>query len=152
MATPKYAIATELLNNALRLYFEQGSDYSALHLAGAAEEIFSVYVRALKDENGKSLVPVFDSSKEAVARLTERPPGTNIQQVERDIADLMNAAKNATKHKKGRGDNAADFDARAEAKEVLDRAVSTYYQLASSLRLPHATPLLVKFNEEQRQA
>jgi hypothetical protein len=150
-AIPKHAVATELLDRALRLYFEGDSYFAALHLAGAAEEVLAVYIRGLKEDDGEPLVPAFDSLREAAALLAEREVGADRKVVERRIGEAMNEAKNSTKHKRGRSDEFVDFDARTEAKQMLDFAVANYYQLAPSLGLAH-TPLLERFNDELRGA
>lgn len=40
----------------------------------------------------------------------------------------MNHAKNATKHMSPENDHVVMFDARSEARELLDRAVSNYFR------------------------
>lgn len=61
----------------------------------------------------------------------------------RAMGDLMSIAKNETKH----GHGPVAFDAAAEAKEVLDRAVTNYYALMNYYPL-RETPLIGRFNRD----
>lgn len=63
----------------------------------------------------------------------------------KNIADVMNYAKNRTKHMGSQGDDYVHFDPKAEAHDLLDRAVSNYYTLMSHFELPE-TELVRKFN------
>ncbi len=138
-ATTKLEIATELLDRALRLYFEGDSYFSALHLAGAAEELLGVYVKTYGG------VRSFDSTKDSAVRLSKYIRNDGTESNPKDIADLINHAKNSTKHKYGKGDHITDFDPRFEAFNMLDLAVENYYQLMSHIDLPD-TELLRRFN------
>ncbi|RFP13620.1 MULTISPECIES: hypothetical protein [unclassified Duganella] len=44
MAVSKLTVATEHLNRSIELYFRGDSDSSALHLAGAAQELLAKFV------------------------------------------------------------------------------------------------------------
>lgn len=44
MRVSKLTIAAEYLNTAIELYFRGDAYFSALHLAGAAQELFSKFV------------------------------------------------------------------------------------------------------------
>jgi hypothetical protein len=50
-AMDKLDVACELLDRSLRLYYAGDSYFSALHLAGAAEEILGVYVERAGGES-----------------------------------------------------------------------------------------------------
>lgn len=143
--TEKLAIATELLDRALRMYYEGDSYFAALHLAGAAEEVLAVYV---KRYGGPS---AFDSLRDTSVLLSKCLYDDGIESKPNDIAYLMNRAKNATKHMYGKKDTEVRFDVQSEAKAMLDLAVSNYYYLASCIDLPE-TDLLRRFNAELRKA
>jgi hypothetical protein len=144
-ATKKSAIATELLDRALRMYYEGDSYFAALHLAGAAEEVLAVYV---KKHGGTSS---FDSLKDAAVLLSKHLNDDGIESKPCEIKYLMNRAKNATKHMYGKKDSEVHFDAQSEAKDMLDLAVSNYYYLMSFIDLPE-TDLLRRFNAELLKA
>ena len=63
-ATSKLDIATELLDRALRLYYERDSYFAALHLAGAAQELLGAHVRT---HGG---ISSFQSLKDSAVRLS----------------------------------------------------------------------------------
>jgi len=123
------------------MYYEGDSYFAALHLAGAAEEVLAVYVRT----NGGT--SSFDAFKQGAMRLSKYFSGE--EPSSRDIANLMNRAKNSTKHKYGKGDHDVDFHAQSEAETLLDMAVADYYQLMSVFDLPE-TDFLRKFNDDFR--
>ena len=50
---------------------------------------------------------------------------------QKKMAELINEAKNKTKHKNGIDDSAVNFDPKSEAYELLDRALDNYYNLMS---------------------
>lgn len=51
MTIPKLLVAKELLDQALRLYYEGEAYFAALHLAGAAQEIFGKTLTSLDHES-----------------------------------------------------------------------------------------------------
>lgn len=138
--TKKLAVACELLDRSLKLYYEGDSYFSALHLAGAAEEILGVYVECNGGESS------FRSLQHGAVRISKIING-GIESTPRDIAAAMNRAKNSTKHMDKQGDEHVEFDAEAEAHDLLDRAVSNYYYLMSFYELPE-TALVHRFNSE----
>lgn len=108
------------LLQALRLY-EQGEDlYSVITLAGAAEEIFGKLSR--KMEHGCAL----DRLKDTIPKLSARLLGQELRP--RDVADSVNKAKNWLKH----GEGPLSFDARFEARDMLDRAIQNCWPLVAS--------------------
>ena len=143
--TPKHAVASELLNSAMKLYLQGDNYYSALHLGGAAEEVLSVYAR------GINLVPCYDNTKQAIVSMAPMWPGAENEDNERAVTDLMNEAKNAVKHKRGSRDDWVEFDPREEAGEVIERALSTYLQIRDALALS-LPALTLDFHEERRSA
>jgi len=139
--TPKLLVAAELLDRALRLYYEEGSDFAALHLAGAAEELLGKHVEVSGGES------TFNSLKQAAVRLSKYINESGTESSPKAIAAVMNRAKNSTKHMDGESDGHAHFDPRQEAHDLLDRAVSNYYQLMSTHDLLE-TELIRRFNRE----
>ena len=139
--TPKLEIARELLDRALRLYYEGGSDFAALHLAGAAEELLGRHVEKLGGESS------FASLQQGAVRLSKYINPDKTESEPKAIANVMNHAKNATKHMNKTDDDHVSFDPRAEAHDRLDRAVSDYYQAMAEYELPE-TELIRRFNQE----
>ena len=139
--TKKLIVATELLESALRLHYEGGSDFSALHLAGGAEELLGKHLTALGEESS------FESLKTAAVRLSKFVDEGGTESAPKAIAAVMNHAKNSTKHMDGAADDTVHFDARAEAHDILDRAVTNYYQLMQTYEL-RETELIRRFNRE----
>jgi hypothetical protein len=135
----KLDIACELLDRALRLYYEGDSFFASLHLAGAAEEVLGVYAEKCGTPSS------FNSFRSAAAKLAKvMGDAKNEEAAMRVMGELMNRAKNQTKH----GHGAVAFDAREEAKDVLDRAVSNYYVLINYIPALRETPLIGRFNNE----
>ncbi|KWA39974.1 hypothetical protein WL27_15065 [Burkholderia multivorans] len=122
-------VATELLTEALRLFLEGKAYFAALNLAGAAEEVFGKFVQA----NGG--VPALHSVRALALKFEEalREDGDEVSPptTEKDMADVINHAKNMTKHRI----TDVDFDPKEEAQDLLDRAVQNYNSLQSLLNL-----------------
>jgi hypothetical protein len=138
IAVDRLFVACELLDCALRLYYEGQYHYATLHLAGAAEEILGVYVEQCGAPSS------FTSSKSAAAKIAVILGGGSEGASRKAIGDLMNYAKNRTKH----GHGPVDFDARQEAKEILDRAVTNYYALMNVYPELPESPLISRFNSD----
>ena len=141
--TEKLLVAVELLDRALRMYYEGSSYFAALHLAGGAEEILGVYVERREGESSlKSLV----SGAVEFSKLLNDGVASN----PKNIRDAINHPKNQTKHMdKGNGEYVT-FDPKMEARNLLERAVSNYYTLIrdkNRYNLPE-TGLLSRFNLE----
>ena len=128
-AVPKYAASLELLSRAIELYLREDSYYSALHLAGAAEEVLAVYVRDLPAESSSGVGSASDQQRQAFLALSEPTSPKDTAALEKWFHDRTYAARNAVKHKFGRKDRVLDFPAQQEAAELLELAVSTYFQL-----------------------
>lgn len=128
METSKVVVATELLDRALRLYFEGGSDFAALHLAGAAEELLGNFAKRprfrLDDGSTWTTGTGLDSYVEAVQAL-EDPPTDSDPSDRRWAVDRLNEPRNATKHS-GSAD-VVTFDPRLAAYQMIDRAVISFY-------------------------
>jgi hypothetical protein len=131
----KHVVALELLERAIELYLRGDSYYSAIHLGGAAEELLSVYAREIKTSPTTTLIPAFDQMKEAVLKLSAPATRQEADEIEKWIHDRMSNAKNSVKHKRGPKDDSVDFDPKEEAYEIVDRAITTYFQLFSALNL-----------------
>lgn len=148
-SVPKYTVAVELLDRAIEVYLRGDSYYAALHLGGAAEELLAVYAREVSISPTENLRPAFDQMKEAIVSLgapsTPREKNARLKWAH----DRMSNAKNTVKHKRGPKDRAVSFDSKEEAYDVIDRAISTYFQLFSVMRLPHL-PLVEEFDAQRR--
>ena len=139
--TSKLTVATELLDRALYLYFEGNSYFASLNLAGVAEEILGAYIT----HNGG--VSSFTSMRDGAVRLSKHIDESGIASKQGDISDLMNHAKNSTKHMNNLNDSLISFDAKYEAEAMLERAVSNYYFLmAHSAFGLEITELISRFN------
>jgi hypothetical protein len=112
-------IAESQLLSALQMW-HAGDYISCITLAGAAEEILGKRMRKLR------LEPSFDNMKEAIVRLA-RHFGETSSGVDKTVADLMNQTRNELKHYAG--DEALEFDLRADAEEMLERAIANYTSL-----------------------
>ncbi len=116
-------IAAHQLITALRLWSE--NDYlSALTLAGAAEEILGKRLCSL----GRT--PSFDLMKNQIIALAKKHGDTDLN-TEKLVADLLNQTRNELKHYAG--DESLDFDLRADAAEMLERAIANYHLLTGSV-------------------
>ncbi|UNP29300.1 hypothetical protein [Lysobacter gummosus] len=133
---PKYTVALELLERAIELYMRGDSYYAALHLGGAAEEVLAVYVRAMPPSASNGQRAAADQFKDAFLTFSSPASPEERAGAERWIHNRMFDAKNSVKHKRGRKDEAVDFDAEQEAHDAIDLAISTYFQLFSYLNLP----------------
>ena len=133
---PKHAVALELLERAVELYLRGNSYYAALHLGAAAEEVFAVYIRDMERELPVAVKPASDRLKEAF--IAFRAPTTSQEKAaaEKWIHDRMFGAKNAVKHKFGKKDWVVAFDAKEEAFDAIDMAISNYFALFSHTDLP----------------
>ena len=149
MAVPKYTASLELLSRGIELYLRGDSYYSALHLAGAAEEVLAVYVRELPADEAHGAGSASDQLRQAFLALSE--PGTrqDEESLRKWFHNRTYAAKNAVKHRRGRGDHFVDFDPKEEAAELLELAVSTYFQLFSRTQVPYV-PCIEAFDQKRR--
>ncbi|HZX76345.1 hypothetical protein [Lysobacter sp.] len=139
MAVEKLTVACEFLEQALRLYYES-YHFSAIHLAGAAEELLGAHLTLLGQSS------TFHSYRTAGVELANAL-GSGSPVTRKDMEGLLNHAKNRSKHMDLAEDNFITFDPAEEARELLDRAVSDYYHLMQYCQLPE-TPLVARFNRE----
>lgn len=145
----KYVGSLELLSRGIELYLRGDSYYSALHLAGAAEEVLAVYVRDLPADSSSGVGSVSDQLKEAFLAMSETGSPTDTKALEKWFHDRTYAAKNSVKHKFGRNDHVLDFPPQQEAAELLELAVSTYFQLFSRTGIPYLS-CIEAFDEKRR--
>ena len=116
-------IAEAQLHTALRMWSEK--EYvSCITLAGAAEEILGKRMRKL------GLEPSFDNILTTFVQMANRM-GEAIPNIKRDIATLLNQTRNELKHYSG--DEGLDFDLRADAQEMLERAIANYTSLTGQV-------------------
>jgi len=146
---PKYTASLELLSRGIELYLRGDSYYSALHLAGAAEEVLAVYVRELPPETLSGTSSASDQMRHAFVALSAPDSPQDRESLEKWFHDRTYAAKNSVKHKRGHRDRLVDFDPKLEAAELLDLAVSTYFQLFSRAELPYL-PCIEAFDQKRR--
>jgi hypothetical protein len=133
----KLTVASQQLDTALRLYFGRREYFSAITLAGAAEEILGVYLKLHKQPNA------FGNDLDASLRVYRWLHGA--EGSPKQLHKTINRVKNSTKHMAGRSDRTLTCDAREEARDILDRAVTNYYRLMSLEPLTE-TPRIRKFN------
>ena len=119
---PQY-VAVRQLETALRLYFEQEDYYSVITLAGASEEMLGKLLKENGIENS------LDSLKKASLAITKQLFGE--APTEKEVVARANDARNRLKH--GSPGKPIEFDAKEEAKDMLDRAIDNYYELTSEL-------------------
>lgn len=138
--TQKLLVAVELLERALATYFEGKYFFAALHLAGGADEILGVYVNRLGEDSS------FETLRDGAVRISKFL-NEGKESTARDIAVIMNYAKNRTKHMDKTGDDDACFDPVIETVNLLDRTVSNYYRLMNYFNLSEVE-LVDRFNRE----
>ena len=137
----KTDIACEYLARGIELYLRGDSYASALHLAGAAEELLSVLVRAIPDAKGVAGKATLDQMKEFIVTLSQPSSPQEARDTEEWAHHRMTNPKNSVKHMHGLRDLGVRFDLREEAYDVIDRAISTYIQLEAKVRLPPITDI-----------
>lgn len=133
----KLEVATQQLDTALRLYFQKKDYFSAITLAGAAEEILGVYLKVHKQPNAFN--QALDSSLMVYRWLNESEGSRDI------MHNVINRVKNSSKHMKGSNDITLQCNPKEELRALLDRAVSNYYALMDFEELDE-TPRIRKFN------
>lgn len=138
MAVEKLTVAREFLEQALRLYYEN-SYFSAIHLAGAAEELLGAHLTVLGKES------TFHNARTIGVQIANSLGQGQVRR--QDMEALLNHAKNRSKHMDSAEDNVITFDPAEEARDLLDRAVSDYYHLMQFYPLPE-TSLIARFNRD----
>jgi hypothetical protein len=133
-------MATVQLETGLRLYYEGTDDYSVITLAGAADTIFGQALRAAGKE------PRLETIKKAAAQIYERSTGRKMDP--RYVPLRANLARNALKHWDPDQPLSVDFDARREASDMLDRAVSNYFSLTNTASLAMERFLIERYDND----
>jgi hypothetical protein len=145
----KHEVACEFLSRAIELYLRGDSPYSAIHLAGAAEEIFSVLIRHLPARAGESTAAPIDQMKDAIRLISSPSTPEEGQRIEAWAYHRMTEPKNSIKHMRGLQDGGIEFDATEEATDAIDRAISSYIQLGNRILLP-AVSGVAEFDSARR--
>jgi hypothetical protein len=123
-------IAERQLLSAFARWHEK--DYvAAITLAGAAEEILGKRLRRLGRE------PSFDNFRNAVMAIANNL-GEVDPKLESTVSSLINQTKNELKHYAG--DECLEFDLKADAQELLERAIANYTMLTGA-----ALPEMIEF-------
>ena len=119
------------LETALQLYFEE-SYYCAITLAGVADEILGKILQQRGCE--PSLVSLDGGAKEIHKELFDE----DLKKDPEEKGHPLNRVRNTIKHAL----ECVPFDAKAEAKDMLDRAIDNYYSLHHDL-----TPAMQRFQD-----
>src|SRR3989304_520601 len=114
----KRCIALTQIETALRLYREGDDYFSALTLAGAAEEIFGKLLKARGQSNA------LDDLTSGAVLLHKHLFGEEAGA--KEFAERANRARNALKHLEAGGFPTITLDIREEAKDMLNRAIDNY--------------------------
>lgn len=116
-AFDRKCIALAQLETTLRLYFEGEDYFSVITLGGAADEIFGTLLTARDVENS------LESTKKGVAAIHLKLYGKPLKP--KVVADRANRAHNALKHIRKESTPTVSFNAKKEAKDMLNRAIDT---------------------------
>jgi len=133
----KRCIALTQIDTALRIYREGQDYFSALTLAGAAEEILGKLLKAQGRSN--ALDDLTSGAILIYKHLFGEESGAD------EFAKRANRARNALKHLEAGGFPTVSIDIREEAKDMLNRAIDNYWLLEESI-----TPTMEHFTREQR--
>lgn len=118
--TPKLVIAVEYLDTAAVLWLHEVNHYSAMHLAGAAEEIAGKACRI----SGKRAH--YDDLRKNVLRMLS---SAGIAHTEKQLTEAFYGPKNAIKHMDSKNDATVSIDARKEAAEYICAAYCNFEKL-----------------------
>lgn len=91
MTVSKLAIAAEYLNRAIELYFRGDAYFSALHLAGATQELLGKFVERT------GAVSAHTSLVEGAVRISAYLSEDGKSSTDKQIMAVVNYAKNRTK-------------------------------------------------------
>ena len=117
----KKCVALTQIETAIRLYFEGEDYFSAITLAGAAEEIFGKLVTE------KGLDNSIESLKAAAVKIHKRLYGT--ESTPKNIADVANRERNAMKHLNATVGPTLTFVPKENAEDMINRAIDNYWLL-----------------------
>lgn len=140
--TQKQKVALELLDCALQMHFDK-SYFAAIHLAGAAEELFGKYLAMSKEA-----APAADSIYEHVAQRFGYTVDTAPKALKTAVYQTIFHSRNRTKHLDPEGDHNITFDPKREAEVGLLRAMANFLEVAVRLGID-LTPNMLRYEEEQ---
>jgi hypothetical protein len=128
----KIDIAREMLETALKLYFEGKDYFSVIQLAGASEEIFGKYLKE------KGIINSLESDVEGFILINKKLLHRDVTKEE--ARHFFNKIKNSIKHMYGENDKTVSLDPLESARSMLGRAVMNWWWLEQD-----ASPLMEKF-------
>jgi hypothetical protein len=117
----KLNVACELLEVALRLFFEEKEYFAVINLAGAAEELLGAHLKAKGDAT--SLEELVEGAQRISTGLSGQTPAA------KDIFKVANYPRNASKRMNDSSDATMRVYPKRDAKQFLDRAVDNYHRL-----------------------
>jgi len=129
----KIEAAKNQLERGLSLYLDEQDYLAAITLAGASEEILG---KMLEGQGGKNALKSLSSAVAAI-----QIQSGIFQPVEKKIIGELNKVRDWLKHYQNGG--SLEFDAKEDAKEFLDRAISNYFALTGD-----ETELMRRFKEQ----
>lgn len=132
-------IALEQIESALRLYSDGKAYFSAITLAGAAEEILGKLAKHQGKENS------IESLKKAASMIHKHLYGEEIDPAA--IANRANYARNKLKHVNPGVEPLITLNAEEEARDIINRAIDNYWLVKKQL-----SPAMEHFEREQRMA
>jgi hypothetical protein len=128
-------MATCQLETALKLYFKGGDHYSAITLAGAADEVFG---KALKVQGQETRL---EEIAKSVSAIYKKLYGDELDP--KAVVERANHARNALKHWGADQPMLVEFDLDEEVKNMLERGIANYWALYGDL-----TDLMERFERE----
>lgn len=132
--THKLAIAAEYLDTAAALWLHEVNHFSAMHLAGAAEEI-----------SGKACrIAGLNANYDELRLQTKRAlSALGISHAEQRLRDAVYGAKNAIKHMDSRSDTTVGLDVRSESATYIGAAYRNFERLGLQEHLSYAVKRVV---------
>jgi hypothetical protein len=123
--TKKADIAAEYLRDSISLW-RSGHYYSALTLAGAADEILGKYIEYLPANFASIRLTNRSALNTKVVAYASSSPMFGMQTTEKQIRDQLLKPKNSAKHYGVQSEDSVDFDSQFEAGELILNAISNY--------------------------
>lgn len=141
--TPKQWVAMELLDSALQMYYAE-SFFAAIHLAGAAEELFGTYMKLWTA--GRPAAESFHD--QCIGYLGYSVEDAAPADVSKKLYRLIFNSRNRTKHMHAEDDHEITFDPLQEAETVIDRAIDNFVGVAEVLGI-RPTRRMNRFGRER---
>ena len=141
--TPKQRVAMQLLDSALQMYYAN-SFFAAIHLAGAAEELFGAYLKLWN--TGRPAAESFHD--ECIGYLGYGPEDPAPASVSKQLYRSIFNARNRTKHMHAEGDHEITFDPLLEAETAIDRAMDNFIGVSEVLGI-HPTRRMNRFGRDR---